>query len=102
MLYHYSFQLVLGADWQDVKWMPHLKSEQKCAMLGTSGQACRSLSVVILNPHSLDILPSLKPQTDPTGLLALIPNTAFSGDACLVCALGSISSYPCSQFNLTN
>ena len=38
----------------------HLKSEQKWAMLGTSGQACRSLSVDILPDQT-----STQPQTNP-------------------------------------
>ena len=71
----------------------HLKSEQKWAMLGTSGHACKSLSVDILlplttsttvHPHHLGPR-NLKPTpSHPTGLLALI-TTAFSGAACLVC-----------------
>ena len=47
LLFSNSTQIV---HCQDVKLMAHLKSEQKCAMLGTSGQACKSLSVDILAP----------------------------------------------------
>ena len=87
MLYHYSFQIVVSAHWQDVKLMPHLKSEQKCAMLGTSGQACKSLSVDILPPSSTSS--NLKPTpSHPTGFIPLIL-TAVSGDACLVCTYPS-------------
>ena len=49
----------------------HLKREQKWAMLGTSGQACRSLSVDILPNPQVEVLnPHLTQVTQPDCLLS--------------------------------